>query len=71
MVKAKPQADYAALKSELDQVLGELQRDDLGVDAALKHYQRGLELVQQLEAYLKTAENKVTELKAKFDTGSS
>jgi exodeoxyribonuclease VII small subunit len=52
-------------------VLGELQRDDLGVDAALKHYQRGLELVQQLEAYLKTAENKVTELKAKFDTGSS
>ena len=67
MAKTKPNTDYATLKSELDTVLAELQRDDLDVDKALDHYRRGLELVQQLEAYLKTAENKVTELKTKFD----
>ncbi len=58
--------DYAALSSELDTVMAELQRDDLGVDEALKHYERGLELVKLLGEYLETAENKITELKATF-----
>jgi len=65
---AKPDASYASLKAELDQVLAELQREDLDVDTALKNYHRGLELVQELQTYLKTAENKVTKLQAKFRT---
>ena len=48
-------------------MMTELQREDLDVDAALRHYQRGLELVQQLQQYLETAENKVVELKVKFN----
>ncbi|MDP9129321.1 MAG: exodeoxyribonuclease VII small subunit [Candidatus Binatota bacterium] len=60
-------ANYQLLKSELDTVMAELQREDLDVDAALKHYQRGLELVRSLEQYLKTAENQVIELKNKFN----
>jgi exodeoxyribonuclease VII small subunit len=46
--------------------MAELQCEDLDVDEALIQYQRGLELVQQLEHYLSVAENTVTELKAKF-----
>jgi exodeoxyribonuclease VII small subunit len=69
MPKAKP--DYETLTAELDSVLGALQRDDLGVDEALKKYQRGLELVRQLEAYLQSAENTITELKAKFNADSA
>jgi exodeoxyribonuclease VII small subunit len=64
---AKPGIDYQTLQTELDSVMAELQREDLDVDAALKHYQRGLELIQQLQQYLQTAENKVIELKAKFN----
>lgn len=63
---AKKDVSYASLKAELDEVLAELQREDLDVDTALKNYHRGLELVQELQAYLKTAENKVTQLQAKF-----
>lgn len=63
----KPKANYESLKTELDEVMLALDQDDLDVDKALEHYQRGLELVKQLEAYLKTAENKVVELKAQFD----
>lgn len=59
--------DYQALSSELESVMAELQREDLDVDAALKHYKRGLELVKQLEEYLETAENKVRTLKAQFN----
>jgi exodeoxyribonuclease VII small subunit len=63
----KTTIDYTTLKAELDSVMAELQREDLAVDAALKYYERGLELVKQLEQYLKTAANRVVELKAKFN----
>jgi exodeoxyribonuclease VII small subunit len=71
MPRAKTEINYEALKAELDAILADLQRDDLDVDTALRSYQRGLELTRQLETYLKTAENKVSELKAKFDTGKA
>jgi exodeoxyribonuclease VII small subunit len=66
MAKSKPPVNYETLKNELDDIMLELQREDLDVDKALEYYQRGLELVQALENYLKTAENTVKELKAKF-----
>lgn len=59
-------ADYQALKTELDEIMLALQQENLDVDQALKYYERGLELVKSLESYLKTAENRVHELKAKF-----
>ncbi len=58
--------DYAALQSELDTILSDLQRDDSDVDSALKLYARGLEIIKQLESYLKTAENSVRQLQASF-----
>lgn len=61
------QPTYAELKQELDTVLDTLQSDDLSVDDALKSYERGMELVKELETTLKEAENKITKLKAKFD----
>jgi exodeoxyribonuclease VII small subunit len=66
MTQAK-KIDYPALQAELDSILSDLQRDDSDVDAALVHYARGLEIIKQLEAYLKKAENSVRELKASFD----
>jgi len=59
---------YEALSSELEAIMLELQRDDLDIDLAIKHYERGLELIKALENYLKTAENKISELKATFAT---
>jgi exodeoxyribonuclease VII small subunit len=63
---AKKAIDYQALKNELDDIMQSLQQEDLDVDQALEHYERGLKLVKTLEDYLKTAENRVTELKARF-----
>jgi exodeoxyribonuclease VII small subunit len=58
--------DYRKLSDELDKILGQIQSADLDIDEAVKHYERGLEIVKQLETYLKTAENKVTKVQAKF-----
>ncbi len=68
MAKAKLPVSYEQLKQELDTIMLDLQREDITVDQALKHYQRGLELVKGIKAYLQTAENKINELKANFDS---
>jgi exodeoxyribonuclease VII small subunit len=59
--------NYQILKTDLEGVMDKLQAEDL--DEALSLYERGLELVGQLDSYLKTAENTVQELKARFDKG--
>ncbi len=59
--------DYRKLSGELDEILARLESSDLDIDEALKLYQRGMEVVEQLEAYLKTAENKVSKVKAAWD----
>jgi exodeoxyribonuclease VII small subunit len=63
MATRKPVVDYQILQAELERILEDMQRDDLDIDLALKHYERGLEIVQQLERYLKQAENRIVELK--------
>lgn len=59
----KQSTDYRKLNAELETVLEQLETSDLDVDQAIKHYQRGVEIVAELEKYLKTAENKVVKVK--------
>lgn len=58
--------NYEELKTELDAILSELQHSDIDVDQTLVKYRRGLELVKQLEAQLKDAENTINKLQAQF-----
>lgn len=51
------------LQAELDEVLEQIQAEELDVEAAIKLYERGEKLISELEAYLKTAENKIKKLK--------
>jgi len=67
---AKPtsaSADYHALTEELHALTAKLESGDLDIDEAVTSYERGLEIVAQLETRLARAENKVTELRAKLD----
>lgn len=63
---ATKQVDYKALQDELDEILSRLQSGELSIDQAMPAYERGLKLVQELESYLKTAQNRVTKLQAKL-----
>lgn len=56
---------YQQLRDELDEVMDWFNNagQELDVDAAIKHYQRGMELVKELEKQLKNAENKITKVK--------
>lgn len=59
--------DYRSLQDELDTILSSLQQSELDIDEAVKLYERGQQVIQQLEKYLKTAENKITKLKIDFE----
>jgi exodeoxyribonuclease VII small subunit len=62
----KSSLSYQEMTTELEAIMLEMQNDSLDIDVALVQYERGLELVQEIESYLNTAENKIIELKAKF-----
>lgn len=61
--------DYKSLSAELDEVLEKLQAGEVDVDEAVKLYERGMAITKQLEAYLKTAENKVRKVQAEWEKG--
>ena len=63
---SKQTANYKSLNTELDDILLRLQSEDIDIDEAVKLYERGIAITKELEAYLKTAENKVTKIKADF-----
>jgi exodeoxyribonuclease VII small subunit len=60
MAKTK---DYQALSLELDEVLAKLQQPNVQVDEAVKLYEQGLRLIEQLEKHLQQAENTIERLK--------
>jgi exodeoxyribonuclease VII small subunit len=62
-------SDYATLSRELDEVMAKLQHDDITVDEAITAYERGMQLIAELQAYLQEAENKVQKIKADFEKG--
>lgn len=60
---ANKTATYKELSDELERVMNDLEQGDLDIDDAVQCYERGLAIVRELEAHLKEAENKVTQLK--------
>lgn len=62
----KKSVNYRKLNDELDGILLDLQNGELDIDQAVKKYERGVEIVKQLQSYLKEAQNKVTKVKTNF-----
>lgn len=67
MTDKKDKTDYGAMAAELDAILEALQTSELDIDEAVKAYTHGMEIVEELEKYLKTAENKITKIKKSWD----
>jgi exodeoxyribonuclease VII small subunit len=65
---AEQTQSYQKMSAELNALLTELQSGDLDIDEAVKKYQRGMEIVKELQKYLKDAENKVKKVKADFSS---
>lgn len=58
----KKPVDYQTLSQELDGVLSALQQPDVAVDEAVKLYEQGMKLIEQLEDHVAKAENTLEKL---------
>lgn len=60
---ATTKKNYRELQAALDDVLEQLQSAELDIDKAVVLYKKGQQLVNELETYLKTAQNEIEQLK--------
>ena len=54
--------DYQALSQDLENIVAQLNEDGIDVDEAMQLFERGQELITELEKYLKSAENKIQKI---------
>lgn len=59
----KKSESYSELRRQLDEILLKIQSGDLDIDAATEQYEQARLIVEKLEKYIQTAENKVTKIK--------
>lgn len=60
--------NFGQLFKELEEITVWFEREEVDLEEGLKKFERGLELARLLKGHLKGAENKVSEIKAKFDS---
>jgi len=62
MVKSKPADNPPSFEksmAELESIVQNMERDDLPLEDALSHYQKGIELLRQCQSTLNAAEQKI------------
>lgn len=57
---------YKELSEELSEIMAQLQNGELPLDDAISRYEEGMKLIKKMETELKTAENKISKIKATF-----
>jgi exodeoxyribonuclease VII small subunit len=60
--KSESAPDFEKALGELEEIVATLEKGNLSLDAALKHFERGIALTRQCQASLKDAELKVEQL---------
>jgi len=56
---------YKSLNAELEVIIEDLQSNNLDIDRVLTQYERGVNIIDELEKYLNQAENRLTKVKPK------
>ena len=69
MAKAKPAKTYQQLSDEFAMLAAWFEGDQVNLDEAVYKYEQAMELLAQMENHLKTAQNKIKKISAKFDEG--
>lgn len=55
------------MNDELSELLAWFESEQVDLDKAVAKYEEAMELVKQMQQHLKTAENKIKKISAKFE----
>jgi len=67
MAKSAGDKTYQKMAKELAGYIEWFESDAVNLDTAIDKYEQAMELLQQMEKYLKTAQNKILKINAKFE----
>jgi exodeoxyribonuclease VII small subunit len=59
--------NYQTMNAELAKIIDWFESDQVNLDEAVAKYEKALKLITEIETYLKTAQNKVKKISAKFE----
>ena len=68
---SKSNLNFRETLEELESITRQLESDEIGLDEAIAHFERGSKLAVQLQDELKKAQLKVEKIKARFDGEST
>lgn len=66
--KTEKAIDFAKAYQRLEDITREFESGDLSMEEGLKKFEEGLALAAECKQYLKQVENKIVDIKKKFDT---
>jgi len=55
------------MNAELAKIIDWFESDQVNLDEVVAKYEKALKLITEIETYLKTAQNKVKKISAKFE----
>jgi exodeoxyribonuclease VII small subunit len=64
-MNSKTSKSYRQMAAELDQIMQWFESGDMDIDEAIKKYEEASNLINEMEKYLKTAENKIKKIATK------
>lgn len=63
----KNSKSYRELNERLAEIMAWFEGEQVDLDQAVEKYAKAMDLLDKMETYLKTAENKVRKISAKFE----
>ena len=64
----KSDSNFRDSLTELESITKALESDDIGLDEAISHFERGSELAAGLQEQLRAAQTKIEKIKLRFET---
>jgi exodeoxyribonuclease VII small subunit len=68
MATTKKPKSYQQMADELAGLIEWFESSSVNLDEAVSKYEQAMQLVEQMENYLKSAENKIKKITLKFDS---
>lgn len=65
---AQKTKSYREMNEELAEIMAWFESEQVDLDQAVAKYEQAMKLLSAMEDYLKTAENKIKKIAAKFET---
>jgi len=62
MANAEKPKSYREMSQQLEEIMEWFESGDIDIDEAIKKYEEATKLLDEMEKYLKTAENKIKKI---------